>query len=150
MIALLVIFTQFAIVPIEIQGLFGKLFALGLAGTRIIILLSQIFNSVVNVKTYSHYLNSGIDFNKRIFNEISDKKDDQKYHSNNDFQRVDINALVINSIESQYIAISKNSIDLEIKNNGIVLIKGASGSGKTTLLNIISHFMNPDKGNFNY
>ena len=148
MIALLVIFTQFAIVPIEIQGLFGKLFALGLAGTRIIILLSQIFNSVVNVKTYSHYLDSGIDFNKRIFNEISDKKDDQKYHSNNDFSKgVDINALVINSIESHYIAASqKNSIDLEIKNNGIVLIKGASGSGKTTLLNIISNFMNPDKG----
>ena len=147
-IALVVIFTQLAFVPIEIQGLFGKLFALGIAGARIIILLSQIFNSVVNLKTYSHYLDSGIDFNQRIFNEISNKKDDQKNHSKKDSSKgSDINSLFINSIESHYIAASqKSSIDLEIKNHGIVLIKGASGSGKTSLLNIISNFMDPDKG----
>lgn len=148
MIALVVIFTQFAIVPIEIKGLFGKLFALGIAGVRIIILLSQIFNSVVNVKTYSHYLDSGVDFNKRILNDISEKKVDKRNHPKEDSSMGgNINTLVIDSIVSNYIAASrKSSIDLEIKNQGIVLIKGASGSGKTSLLNIISNFMNPDKG----
>jgi len=148
LIALVVIFTQFAIIPFQIQGLFGKLFALGIAGGRIIILLSQVFNSIINVKTYNHYLTSGIDFNKRIFNDLNAKGDDRnnylKYDSsieNNTYE------LVLSSIQSNYIAKSqKHSIDLKITNQGIVLIKGASGSGKTTLLNIISNFVNPEKG----
>ena len=148
LISLFVIFTQFAIIPFEIQGVFGKLFALGIAGARIIILLSQVFNSIVNVKTYNHYLNSGIDFNKRIFNEVNAKGGDIKNSLKNDsFIEDDIYELVLSSIQSKYIAQSqKHSINLEIKNQGIVLIKGASGSGKTTLLNIISNFVNPDKG----
>jgi len=148
MIALVVIFTQFAIVPIEIKGLFGKLFALGIAGARIIILLSQIFNSVVNVKTYNHYLNSGIDFNKRIFNEVNGKNDNKENYLKNSSSRKDnIHTLVINSIKSRFIAASqKNPINLEIQNQGIVLIKGPSGSGKTSLLNILSNFIIPEKG----
>lgn len=147
MIAFVVIFTQFAFVPIEIKGLFGKLFALGIAGARIIILLSQIFNSLVNVKTYSHYLNSGIDFNKRIFNEINKKNEEKNNFKNSSSRNNNIHKLVINSIQSKFIAASqKNPINLEIQNQGIVLIKGPSGSGKTSLLNILSNFIIPDKG----
>lgn len=40
------------------------------------------------------------------------------------------------------------NINLSIKKNECILIKGESGSGKTTLVNIISGLIKPNKGNF--
>lgn len=41
-------------------------------------------------------------------------------------------------------------IDLEIKNEGFIVILGASGSGKSTFLNIISGLEKPDSGSVFY
>tara|TARA_Y100000589_G_C27170623_1_gene636518 strand:- start:602 stop:2341 length:1740 start_codon:yes stop_codon:yes gene_type:complete len=140
--------------PNSIKTLFGTLVALGAAGVRVLTLSSQAFNCLIGVITYKHYFTSGIDFNrslsiykdKSILYNLSNYENlEDRDQQNKDFNI--IKSLRLDNISSKYISNSfLKPININIKNNNIMLIKGASGSGKSSLLNIICGFINPDKG----
>ncbi len=60
-------------------------------------------------------------------------------------------SLILSNVSFSYKETDKEilkNINLSIKKNECILIKGESGSGKTTLVNIISGLIKPNKGNF--
>lgn len=99
-------------------------------------------NKIMNCSNVVKYYSLTVDV---IFNEINNLKtkiipigdctfDDSITLENINFCYPETNKIIL------------NNVNLTIKKNDIVGIKGASGSGKSTLLNIISYLLKPDSG----
>lgn len=107
---------------------------------RILPSINKIFLNYQSVKFAKNSVSIiGKDLNLEDKIEINDDQD-QKF----DFQ----NNIVLTNINFEYEKNIRvlNNINLKIKKNEIVGIKGDSGSGKTTLLNIISKLSSPTYG----
>ena len=107
---------------------------------RILPSINKIFLNYQSVKFAKNSVSIiGKDLNLEDKIEINDDQD-QKF----DFQ----NNIVLSNINFEYEKNIRvlNNINLKIKKNEIVGIKGDSGSGKTTLLNIISKLSSPTYG----
>ena len=126
-----------------------------IAGLKLIPTMQMIYISISNLKAHiSAYhnlkkdlLNSSIFFQKNnnessAYSKISENKKNFKFDKIIQLKKINFSYTLKNNRKN---LILKN-IDLDIKKNAIIGIVGKSGCGKSTLLDLISGFINPQKG----
>ena len=125
-----------------------------IAGLKLIPTMQMIYISISNLKAHiSAYqnlkkdlLNSSIFLQKNnessVHSKISENKKNFKFNKIIQLKKINFSYTLKNNRKN---LILKN-IDLDIKKNAIIGIVGKSGCGKSTLLDLISGFINPQKG----